>query len=210
MRQSTAQTYICTLQKPFTASLKNEYQYIKIWCKSIINNKNINQQNMFVTLIDIRLVTSWCLLVRPIIKSSNFRWQLPGRKKMEENWSERLLLKVYIIVCYFSLIIFSTVELTSFATRKLCSLLSIADKASWSRTHLVLAAHDAWWRDEKGICPCIWARQPSYRLHHCHQIFLKCRKAHKSRFAKQIQARHATQQFSFLYQTPIEQAFGYS
>ena len=35
---------------------------------------------MFVTLIDTRLVTSWRLLVRPIIKSSNFRWQLPGRK----------------------------------------------------------------------------------------------------------------------------------
>ena len=34
----------------------------------------------------------------------------------EENWSERFLLKVYI-VCYFSLIIFSTVELTSFAAR---------------------------------------------------------------------------------------------
>ena len=67
---------------------------------------------MFVTLIDTRLVTSWCLLVRPIIKSSNFR-----EEKTEENWSERLQLKVYIIVCYFSLIIFSTVELTSFTTR---------------------------------------------------------------------------------------------
>ena len=41
------------------------------------------------------------------VSSANFR---------EENWSERFLLKVYIILCYFSLIIFSTVELTSFAT----------------------------------------------------------------------------------------------
>ena len=47
----------CILQKSFTASLKNEYQYIKILCKSIINNVN-NQQNMSVTLIDTRLVTS--------------------------------------------------------------------------------------------------------------------------------------------------------
>ena len=41
--------------------------------------------------------------------------QLPvttSGKKQEENWSERFLVKVYIIVCYFSLIIFSTVELT--------------------------------------------------------------------------------------------------
>ena len=106
--------YICTLQKPFIASLKNEYQYIKILRKSIINNKN-NQQSMFVTLIDIRLVTSWRLLVRPIIKSSNFR-----EEKTEENWSEWLLQKVYIIVCYFSLIIFSTVELTSFVMRFAC------------------------------------------------------------------------------------------
>ena len=35
------------------ASLKNEYQYVKNICKSIMNNKN-NQQNMFVTLIDTR------------------------------------------------------------------------------------------------------------------------------------------------------------
>ena len=53
--------------------------------------------------------------MRPIIKSANFRCQLPvstsGKKKTEENWSERLLLKVYIVVCYFSLIIFSTIEL---------------------------------------------------------------------------------------------------
>ena len=33
-----------------------------------------------MALIDTRLVTLWRLLVRPIIKSSNFRWQLPGRK----------------------------------------------------------------------------------------------------------------------------------
>ena len=38
---------------------------------------------------------------------------------MEEFWSERFLLKVYIVVCYFYLIIFSTAELTSFATRVL-------------------------------------------------------------------------------------------
>ena len=36
-------------------------------------------------------------------------------KKKEENWSERFSLKVYFVVSYFSLIIFSTVELTSFA-----------------------------------------------------------------------------------------------
>ena len=39
-----------------------------------------------------------------------------GDNFWEENWSELFLLKVYIIVCYFSLIIFSTVELTLFVT----------------------------------------------------------------------------------------------
>ena len=41
--------------------------------------------------------------------------QLPvttSGKKKEENWLERFLLKVYFIVSYFSLIIFSNVELT--------------------------------------------------------------------------------------------------
>ena len=37
-------------------TLKNEYQYIKIIYKSIINNKN-NQQNMFVILIDTRFLS---------------------------------------------------------------------------------------------------------------------------------------------------------
>ena len=65
----------------------------------------------------------------PVLSTSgdNF-WQLPGRKR-EENWSERFLLKENIVVCYFSLIIFSTVELTSFATRfarrEQCSLLNL-------------------------------------------------------------------------------------
>ena len=40
-------------------------------------------------------------------------WQLPGRKR--KKILVRFLLKVYIIVCYFSLIIFSTVELTLLA-----------------------------------------------------------------------------------------------
>ena len=75
---------------------------------------------MFVTLIDTRLVTSWRLLV-----THNQVLQLPvttsGKKKTEENWTERLLLNVYIVVRYFSLIIFSTVELTSFATRASCA-----------------------------------------------------------------------------------------
>ena len=39
-----------------------------------------------------------------------------AKKKTEENLSERLLQKVYIVVCYFSLIIFSTVGFTLFAT----------------------------------------------------------------------------------------------
>ena len=42
--------------------------------------------------------------------------QLPvttSGKKKEENWSERFLLKVDIVVCYLSLIIFSIVELNS-------------------------------------------------------------------------------------------------
>ena len=79
LNASTAQTYSCTSQKSITTSLKNEYQYTKILYKSIINNKN-NQQNTFVTLTDTRLVTSWRLLVRPIIKSSNFREEKNGRK----------------------------------------------------------------------------------------------------------------------------------
>ena len=41
-----------------------------------------------------------------------------GKKKMEENWSERLLLKVYII-CYFSVIIFSIIEIENLAIRLL-------------------------------------------------------------------------------------------
>ena len=47
---------ICSLQKPFTASLKTEHQFIKDICKSIINNKN-NQQNMFVTPIGTRFLS---------------------------------------------------------------------------------------------------------------------------------------------------------
>ena len=78
---------------------------------------------MFVTLIDTRLVTSWRLLVRPIIKSTS------GEEKTEENMNRVITavsIYLYIVVCYFSLIIFSTVELTSFAMRferrELCSL----------------------------------------------------------------------------------------
>ena len=67
---------------------------------------------MFVTLIDscfFHVVTLISIKFASVPSTSggNFR---------EENWSERFLLKVYI-VCYFSLIIFYTVELTSFATR---------------------------------------------------------------------------------------------
>ena len=56
----------------------------------------------------------------PVLPASdeNFR-----EEKKEENWLERFLLKIYIFVCYFSLVIFSIVELTSFAARReLCSL----------------------------------------------------------------------------------------
>ena len=49
---------------------------------------------------------------------------------MEENWSERLLLKVYIIVCYFSLIIFSTVELTSLCASRAVLTISIKSAPS--------------------------------------------------------------------------------
>ena len=56
---------------------------------------------------------------------ANFR-----EEKKEENWSERFLLEVYIGLWYFSLIIFSTIELTSYATCfarcELCSLLTIS------------------------------------------------------------------------------------
>ena len=84
---------------------------------------------MFVTLID----TRFGQFVTLISETHNQVLQLPvttsGKKKTEENWSERLLLTVYIVVCYFSLIIFSTVELISFATRfarrELSSLLSL-------------------------------------------------------------------------------------
>ena len=87
---------------------------------------------MFETLI----VTSRRLLVRPKICEKCYNQIRPNQfcqlpmttsgKKKEENWSERFLLKVYIVVCYFSLIIFSTAELISFAMRfarrELCSL----------------------------------------------------------------------------------------
>ena len=98
--------------------------YKKNICKSIINNKN-NQQYMLVTLIDTRFLSLSDAYWYQVCSSHvNFRWQLTGRK-WEENWSERFLLKVYI-VCYFSLIILPTVELTSFAMHEarceLCSL----------------------------------------------------------------------------------------
>ena len=76
---------------------------------------------MFVTHIDTRCLSlrDAYILVRPKFceqsvlptSSDNFR----------EEKREQFLLKVYI-VCYFSLIIFFTVELTSFARRELCSL----------------------------------------------------------------------------------------
>ena len=62
-------------QKSFTVSLKNEYQYIKILCKSIINNKN-NQQNMFVNL----LTLGFGHFVTLISETHNQVLQLPGRK----------------------------------------------------------------------------------------------------------------------------------
>ena len=49
------------------------------------------------------------------VSSANFRSQLPGRKR--KKIGQRFLLKVFIVVCYFSLLIFSTAELTSFGTR---------------------------------------------------------------------------------------------
>ena len=60
-------------------------------------------------------------------KSSSPQSVLPTSwKKKEENWAERFVLKIYIVVCYFSLIKFSTIELTSFARPvaccELCSL----------------------------------------------------------------------------------------
>ena len=61
-----------------------------------------------------------------------------GKKKGRKYWSEQFLLKVYIVVylyIIFSLIIFSTVQLTSFAMRfarrELCSL--------WKCCRLILA-----------------------------------------------------------------------
>ena len=63
----------------------------------------------------------------PVLSASGDNFREENAKK---NWSERFLLKVYIVVCCFSLIIFSTVELTSFATRfarrELCSLLIVS------------------------------------------------------------------------------------
>ena len=48
-----------------------------------------------------------------IIKSALAVLSTSGKKK-EENWSERFFLFIkYISLCYFTLIIFSTVELTS-------------------------------------------------------------------------------------------------
>ena len=88
-------------------------------CKSVINNKT-NQQNMLLTQV-------YCHFVTLISETQILSCQLPGRKY----WSERFLLKVYIVVYYFSLIIFSTLELTSFmkrfARREQCSLLNFAE-----------------------------------------------------------------------------------
>ena len=91
-------------------------------CKSIINNKN-NQQNMFVTLIDTRLVTSWRLLVRPIIKSSNFRWQLPGRKSGRKLVRAITAESIYrCMLLFLDHILYRRAHFVRDALRELCSL----------------------------------------------------------------------------------------
>ena len=84
----------------------------------LINNK-YNQQYLVVTLIDTRFLSHLFLVTfvklisiksAPVLSASGDNFREENEKK---NWSERFLLKVYIVVCYFSLIIFSTVELTS-------------------------------------------------------------------------------------------------
>ena len=97
---------ICTLQKSFTASLKNEFQYIKNICKSKINNKN-NQQNMFVTLISCHFVTLigetqiFC-----IASSANFQ--------------EVRAISAESIYCCMLLFLDHTIELTLFAMCSEC------------------------------------------------------------------------------------------
>ena len=73
----------------------------------------------------------------PFLSTSgdNF-WQLTGRKR-EENWSEWFHMKVYIVVCYFSLIIFSTVELTSFATRTMLAIISLEQMYHLTSTNVL-------------------------------------------------------------------------
>ena len=61
-----------------------------------------------MTLVSCLFVTFISIKSAPVLSTS-------GDNFWEENWSEQILLKVYIIVHYFSLIIFSTVALTSFA-----------------------------------------------------------------------------------------------
>ena len=72
----------------------------------------------FVTLISIAR-PKFCAPVLPT-SGANF-WE----EKKEDIWSEQFLLEVYIVVCYFSLIIFPTVELTSFATREELAIIDL-------------------------------------------------------------------------------------
>ena len=94
----------------------------------------------------------------------NFWWQLPGRKRKKilvrassaESiyWSERFLLKVYIVICYFSLIIFSTIKLTSLSAS--WAVLAILD--STARQYSALTLGNIWC---PSICPSIC---PSMRV----------------------------------------------
>ena len=110
---------ICSLFKSFTASLKSDYQYIKNICKSIIKIISSICSWHLLTLVFCHFVTLISINAAPILSTSGKK---TGRKLVRA-----FLLKLYIIVCYFTLIIFSTVELTLFTTRfvrhKLCLLL---------------------------------------------------------------------------------------
>ena len=82
--QAQHRPYLLSLQKSFTASLKNDSQYIKNICKSIIDNKN-NQQYMFVTLVSCHFVTLISIKSAPVLSTSGDNFLEENRKKIGQS-----------------------------------------------------------------------------------------------------------------------------
>ena len=135
--------------------------------KSIINKKKIISKICLWYLLKLvschfMMLISETLILWKAVPSQfcQFPGTTSGEEKKEVNWSEWFLLKVYIVVCYFFLIILSTVELTSFATRfarlELYSLLAFKKKKKKKkRLGLRLALNKCFEGYSKRIAYCV-------------------------------------------------------